>query len=178
MSNQYSIPVLLVFKEVLEGDLLKSKNKSNVATTGGGARDLRFRYTKKPEIKDALDQIFDLNGRNLRSVKKEVHWVHQKKESSTIVEYWQPTDARPGELRIAKISSILGWNIDIKDYKKELALGNNIFYLLLLDANNKVWARTFNSKNINGTDPRFKKKISEVIATTYRGTKQGFVRFK
>lgn len=99
-------PVLIFWQEVLPGDLLKMKAQSNVSTTGGGARDLRF-----PDVpfRSVFERMFaedaDIDGRHVR-IGRLVWDEGDGRRREQVVEYWPPTDARPGEGRLARIHEI------------------------------------------------------------------------
>ncbi len=179
MTKTYPKPKLLIFKEALLGDLLKFQNQANISDTGGGARDLRFRTSVQGELKNVLDEMFDESIGDTRMKRKVVKWFKNEKVNETEVEYWQPTAARPKELRIARISRIEGWEISREVFDEVTRSGHFLFYLLILDEQGSLWARTFNSQRIDPTkmDQAFIRKIEEVINSRYKVTKQGYVRF-
>ena len=97
-------PLLLVYKEILPGDLRKLHAASNDAPTGGGARDLRFPWR---EFRTVMHRIFSESktssqGREIRTAKVKYKDTDGKVRH-TELEYWPPTDSRPREDRVAKI---------------------------------------------------------------------------
>lgn len=96
----------LIYKELLAGDYRKLAAESNDATTGGGARDLRFPFKE-------FDGVFAklLPGSRVEQRRRKGHrvdilvrtgLVNIDLETAEMV--WEsPTDARPSEGRIAKV---------------------------------------------------------------------------
>ena len=105
--NPLSI-VRVLFVNIVEGDRKKFKATSNIADTGGGARDLRF--NPKSVFWPFFEDIFKKQNSDKKISKNEVikitvYWHENEEEKSRIMEIWSPTKARPNEVRIAKISS-------------------------------------------------------------------------
>lgn len=97
-------PVLLVYKEIVSGDIRKLQAESNDSKTGGGARDLRL---PAKTFRPIMQQIFtkDEIGRGGRDVKiaDVVYLDINDAPRTTQIEYWPATHARPSEDRIAKV---------------------------------------------------------------------------
>jgi hypothetical protein len=104
---------LLVFKELVDGDLRKFRAESNDAATGGGARDLRFRpYERFDGVFERLfpaeEQMGRRRGKGMKLIgvrKGMFHWhdavtnqVHSRE-----ARFEPPTDARPNEGRISTV---------------------------------------------------------------------------
>lgn len=141
-------PVLLVFREVLEGDVKKQKAKSNISDSGGGARDLRFRGSDV--FGPILTQFFLGTIKATGVYKTRVYWFDDNNStSSTELEFWPPTNARPNEVRLSKIHRIKGWEIDEIAYNRTLSNGNTMFFYLVLDDLGNVWARLFDTEFLN-----------------------------
>lgn len=98
--------VQALYKEIKQGDLLKLQNASNVATTGGGARDFRFPLRFAP----LLALMFPR--RETRGLKEcrlgDLRYSRGgTTDVSADVEYWpEPTNARPHEVRIGRVGSV------------------------------------------------------------------------
>jgi hypothetical protein len=120
-----------VFREVLAGDTRKFKAQSNDATTGGGARDFRFRpydkfggifeqmlSSRKTELRlrDGVRVPQELYTSRVRVVGQNGAYVDKP------IEFEPPTTARPDEGRLTRLSS----------YGLEVPSGNGGRILLLL----------------------------------------------
>ncbi|MGU3420821.1 hypothetical protein [Methylobacterium sp. D54C] len=106
----------ILAREVLPGDVRKFKAKSNDKKSGGGARDIRLRpqdaflsfmarmFPKTETVKRKL------HGKKVEGTVRtgELHWFigqpgDTSNERRAPIEVWDPTDARPGEVRLAKV---------------------------------------------------------------------------
>lgn len=88
---------IVVYKEILPGDLKKFRAASNKSKTGGGARDLRFNPGRK--FDSIFRKMFELDEEKGILI-GEFHWGEVP---NTQVEVYPPTNARPTEIRITKI---------------------------------------------------------------------------
>lgn len=99
-------PVLAVYREIIEGDLLKLVARSNKSEKdGGGARDLRFPWKT---FRPTMHRIFTENGveRGKQFRWAEVTYLDRNNVlQTTTLEYWPATPSRPTEDRIAKVSA-------------------------------------------------------------------------
>ena len=95
---------LVVFKEVVPGDLRKLQGEANDVSTGGGARDLRLPANA---FRSIMWQIFDTDavGKGGREIRKgTIHYLDDHGVLQAMqMEYWPPTNARPNEDRIARV---------------------------------------------------------------------------
>jgi len=96
--------LLLVYKELGPGDLLKLQALSNVTQSGGGARDLRLPWRT---FRPVMERIFThtragRGGKPIR-VAKVTYKNDGGKLGETELEYWYPTEARPAEDRVARV---------------------------------------------------------------------------
>jgi hypothetical protein len=145
-------PVLLVFREVLPGDIRKQLALSNDASTGGGARDLRFR--RGHLMTPILARMFPHPAGTTGVVRGPVRWFTSSGEQEdATIEFWRPTNAREGEVRLGQIHRIIGWEVNEADYNASRVNGKSWFYFLVLDANKTVWARLFQEENLDGELP-------------------------
>jgi hypothetical protein len=145
-------PVLLVFREILPGDIRKQLASSNDAATGGGARDLRFR--RAAVMTPVLGRMFPHQARQRGVVRGPVRWYTPAgTQEEALIEFWRPTEARAGEVRLGMIFRIKGWEVDETTYQESRAKGNSWFYFLVLDSNGTVWARLFQEENLDGELP-------------------------
>jgi hypothetical protein len=161
--SEPAVPVLAYFQEVKRGDVKKFNAKSNLAKTGGGARDLRVRPASRFQY--VLRQLFDQPGEDLSMTRARVHWkAGRGKSKSAIVELWRPTTARPKELRIARFNMIKGWKIDLVTFGRQLRDGGRCFYVLEMDAEGTVWARLVFETRLNREDPAFAKHVRTLVS--------------
>lgn len=97
-------PSLVVYKEILEGDLLKLQAQSNFTLTGGGARDLRLPWRT---FRGVMHRIFtkEATGRGGKKIRVAdvIYLDDNEQPHSTRLEYWPATGARPTEDRISKV---------------------------------------------------------------------------
>lgn len=97
-------PTLVVYKEIVDGDMRKLLAESNDSKTGGGARDLRFPVRAFDSV---LRQIFskDAIGRGGQSIRigDVIYLDSSSQPQKTQLEYWPPTNSRKTESRISKI---------------------------------------------------------------------------
>jgi len=157
-------PDLVFFQEVKPGDVLKHKGESNVnEAAGGGARDLRVPKQYGP----FLDQIFTQAG-GKTGVK--VCTIHSEGAGGSVgntqLELWRPTEARPAELRMARIGNVVAWGVDEAAYNADQAKGMKWFYLITKDSAGTVWARLVYEANLDGEDPRFRDYVRKRIKAT------------
>ena len=133
-------PLLLIFREVLPGDIKKQLAQSNIARSGGGARDLRFRNVK--EWAPFFGRLFTTPGAKKGVAKGRVCWIDGAGRARSVdIECWRPTKARPNELRLGKIHLIGGWVVDEAAYAASYEKGERWFYCLFLDDRNRLWAK-------------------------------------
>lgn len=114
MCNNGHAIIRVLFMDIADGDRLKFEARSNISNTGGGARDLRFRPSA--EFFPFFGRMFPgrettLTRRRGASIEIEVlfgeaRWEEGGAERRGTVRVWPPTDVRPNECRIAKISSL------------------------------------------------------------------------
>lgn len=137
-------PLVLVFKELLEGDLLKIQAESNIATTGGGARDLRF---PAKQFDATMHRIFtkDGFGKGSRPIRiATVTYGKSPSRTTTQLEYWPPTPSRPAEGRVARIHdspALAG----VPDSDK-----GRVFFMLIRASNNETWLRYAYEDHLRG----------------------------
>lgn len=151
-------PLLVFFQEVKSGDLRKHEARSNDSTSGGGARDLRM----PSRFWDALVPLFP-NEISDRERSGEVISETGNSVQRLKTSLWRPTDARPNEVRIGRISSINAWSIDENYYKSELQSGHLLFYLLTLDVERLIWARTMSTRYLDDNRKDFCDFVRAVI---------------
>lgn len=117
---------LVVYKEIVDGDMRKLLAESNDSKTGGGARDLRFPARAFDAV---LRQIFSTQatGRGGKVIRTgDVIYIDSSGQpQKTQLEYWPPTQSRKTESRISKIhnSPALGGQLPRTD-------GGRVFVVL------------------------------------------------
>lgn len=107
-------PMRILFQELTPGTARKAQARSADAPSGGGARDIRIR--PHSEVREFMERLFPrerVERRRSREGGAEAPitirvgtatWGDGRVE--TELEYWPPTNARPGEGRITRISSL------------------------------------------------------------------------
>lgn len=91
--------------EITEADIRKINAISNDAQTGGGARDLRFSIEYAPCLDRFFPQEVTYEGKTPYRIGIFEHYDVSGKRTTELVRYaFQPTDARPREVRIAQIN--------------------------------------------------------------------------
>ena len=88
---------LVIYKKIVPGDFKKFRAESNDAPSGGGARDLRFRPAN--EFTAQFSIMFAVPGANA-TLTGQFYWEGL---TPTDVKIHQPTNSRPGEVRIATV---------------------------------------------------------------------------
>jgi len=157
-------PVLVFFQEVKSGDLRKQEAQSNDADSGGGARDLRM-------PKRFWDSVAPFFSREVSVRERSGIILSQTRATALRVEisFWRPTDARPSEIRIGKITLIEGWSISKEEFEAELKEDYLFFYLLTLDANQRVWARTMSTRYLQENRKDFSDFVRKMISDKSSG---------
>ena len=97
-------PELLVYKEILPGDMRKLLGQSNDTPSGGGARDLRLPWRA---FRQVMHEIFTetvaLNdGKQIRTAQIS-YTTANGVPTTTTLEYWPATESRPAEDRVSKV---------------------------------------------------------------------------
>ncbi len=163
-------PVLLFFQQILPGDVRKQRAKSNDATTGGGARDLRIRPAQL--FAPLLLPMFPHPTGQAGVTQNDVFWVNaQGGVESATIELWRPTEARPDETRLARITAIESWIVNQDEYAKARAAGKVWFFLLVMDADSRVWARTYEERHWR--DPKASAEVRDYFLKRIKATPKG-----
>ena len=156
-------PVLLFFREVRPGDIKKHQIKSAVATTGGGARDLRLPKKFGPKI----SSMFPTKTKKPGFTSGTVHWEDSSgQQKHKTIELCRPTRARPVETRIGRIYEIDSWKVDEIEFQKARNQDQKWFFFLVKDSQGNVWARLFQEKNLDGEAPIVRDFIKKRIVET------------
>ena len=169
--------VRVLFQNIDEGDRLKFVARSNIADTGGGARDLRFRPEGEflPFFRDMFaGRKVHRRARQGRAQEIEVLtdtvvWNQGGKEVSATMEIWPSTNARPNETRIARISSY-GLDGLIQDDPNG---GRSVFMMFQQkDGTIRIHFTTETSLKVDNWDPTIKKFAADWLN---EGTKSAFL---
>lgn len=97
----------VLFHEITEADIRKINASSNDAQTGGGARDLRFSIDYAPYLDRLFPEEITYEGNTPYRIGTFEHYDVDGKRTTERVRYaFQPTNARPREVRIAQISKL------------------------------------------------------------------------
>ena len=114
--------------EITEADIRKINATSNDAQTGGGARDLRFSIDYAPCLDRFFPQEVTYEGRTPYRIGMFEHYDANGKRTTERVRYaFQPTDARPREVRIAQISK-LDFFLDLP----EISGGDGVLFMAFI----------------------------------------------
>lgn len=160
--------LLLVFREVLPGDIKKQLAQSNIAKSGRGARDLRFRNVKG--WAPFFGRLFTTPSAKKGVVKGKVHWVNGiGRIRSVDIECWRPTKARPNELRLGKIHLVGGWVVNEAAYAASHERGKKWFYCLFLDDRNRLWARLLTEEDLSNEPEAVRDYVRRRIQETRAG---------
>jgi hypothetical protein len=82
----------------------------------------------------------------------------------TDVELWRPTDAREGELRIARIYGVPGWFVDQRRYEQITARGSSMYYVLEMDIFGTVFAKVLTARELAAGDPLIAQHLAALVA--------------
>ena len=160
MSRTPGRPVLILFQQITPATVLKALNESAYAASGGGARDLRL---------SPHDQVRPFMERLLRRTRTErrpggaevtiqcgtVTWGDGSKEQE--IEYWPPTNARPREGRIGRISSL-------PPLTNPPPIGERPVVLFVQDENGLLWVRYATAGGLSQSMPEVSNVIQGCLA--------------
>ena len=134
MSKIQGQPVRILFQEVRIATILKARTESAEATTGGGARDLRL--SPYSVFKPFMERMFtksEVRGTGATTVRLGTATWGDGTNTREIA-FWPPTNARPGEGRIATISALP----PLLNSPEDL---NGAVFLFVQDENDLIWVR-------------------------------------
>ena len=152
-------PTLVLFQQMTEATARKALNESADATTGGGARDLRLRpYDRmNPFMERLLPQTRPKTRPGGGPVTVRwgmVTWGDGREEQE--IEYWPPTNARPGEGRIARISSLPPLSTPPQDI-------DGAVVLFVRDEGGLLWVRYATADGLRNSIPQVGELIRNCI---------------
>lgn len=160
---------IVVYKKMLPGDLKKFHANSNLAKTGGGARDIRF--SPGPVFASIFNKMFEMNEKSGLLV-GELHWTNLP---NTQVEVYPPTDSRNTEIRISKVHQCFPSSIIPSDFE-------DCILLIVLNSKGEVWPHFTTSRSLREDEwhPSIKKHVLEgLIAKRRKGVAaNGFIDFE
>lgn len=114
--------------EITDADIRKINAASNDAQTGGGARNLRFSIDYVPCLDRFFPEEITYEGGTPYRIGMFEHYDASGKRTTECVRYaFQPTEARPREVRIAQINK-LDFFLDLP----ELSGGDGILFMALI----------------------------------------------
>ena len=154
MSQRPGRPMLILFQQITPATVKKALNESADATSGGGARDLRLRPYES--VRPFMERLLPRT-RTERRADAEITircgiatWGDGSEEKE--IEYWPPTDARPGEGRITRISSLPPLANPPSDLEGAVVL-------FVQDESGLIWVRYSAAEGLRGSMPQ----VSDVI---------------
>lgn len=105
MSSASIVEVLC--HEITDADIRKINASSNDAQTGGGARDLRFSLNFRPCLDRFFPDEVTIEGHTPYRIGLFEHYDRSgNKTTEPLLYAFQPTNARPNEIRIAQIHKV------------------------------------------------------------------------
>lgn len=157
-------PTLVVYKEVVEGDLRKLKAESNDADSGGGARDLRLPWKAFRPVMHRIFTGTDTGRAGVPIRTAEVISLDKDgKSAKTRLEYWPATKSRPTEDRVSKVhkSAALGGQMPDETRGK-------IFVLFILYSNASIRVMYFYEDQLSDTSwaSEFRSAVASCISST------------
>ena len=163
-------PALLFFYEMQPGDIAKYKTKSNIAQTGGGARDLRPRPAG--EVSRVLRPMFPRTTDKAGAFEGTIHWFDDDGNvQSEDICLWTIYEARQGEARIGTSYKIGAWAISEDEYQAAQARGKKWFYVLLMDKDDVTWAYVMREEDLEDWSPEVRDYVRGRVAATPQGAR-------
>lgn len=176
----------IVYKQIVFGDFRKFLAKSNDATSGGGARDLRFRpYEEFVEIFRLMfpHSRVEMRRRNDRMQQVEVlvgkfHWTENGGVVSKEATFETPTTAREGEGRIPTVYKYGPFNRIVEqwpedkwgDDKRSLKVEGRLVLLLVQREDGSVWPEFATEKSLGSG--AWAKSVSTPILNSLAGERR------
>jgi hypothetical protein len=158
---------LLFFKEVMAGDIEKYERKSNIATSGGGARDLRISPAEvfRPILSGVISEEADagVTKGTVRSLSGGTI------VTETEVELWPPTNARPHELRISRFYEVPGWEVSRAALEQAHLRNERLFYVLERDEHGTITAKIMSDVQMSQSNALIAEHLTRLKGQTAEG---------
>ena len=155
-------PVLILFQKITRATVRKALNESADATSGGGARDLRLPYIgMRPFMEQMLPQTRNKLSRGVEVTVRYGIATWDDGSQQREIEYWPPTQARPGEGRIATISSLP----PLANPPSDL---DGAVVLFVKDEDGLIWVRYATAQGLRKSMPEVGEVIRECLARRRR----------
>ena len=172
-------PIRILFQEVRDATVRKAQARSADATSGGGARDIRLR--PHDEVQPFMERMFS---RERTKVRRSQGGGQEERitillgtatwgdgRDTVELEYWPPTNARPGEGRIAKISSLPSLASPPVD-------AEGAVILFVQDDTGLIWVRYSTAEGLDESVPEVGDFISDCLARSRPGLiASGYIDF-
>lgn len=99
----------VIYKRCVPGDRRKVEARAQKAGSGGGARDLRFNPLGmfEPVIPKVFEEVGSSSGGRQLNSAPVYWWEDGERRGPTTVEFWSPTDARGGEVRLSRVHKVV-----------------------------------------------------------------------
>ena len=157
-------PVLILFQQLKLATVLKAQGVSNESPTGGGARDLRLRpYDHfQPFMERLLPETRTQPRQDGGGVTIRYGLATWGDGSETReIRYWPPTNARPGEGRIAQISSLPPLAVPPEDVEGSVVL-------FVRDEDGLIWVRYATDEGLRDSLPE----VGDYIRDCFENAKE------
>ncbi len=155
---------LIIYKKIVPGDFRKFRAESNDSDNGGGARDLRFRPDSV--FTPLFNRMFTVQGPD-NTLLGQFYWPELPPTNVTI---HQPTNSRPGEVRIATVHQCFPEQVRPTNT-------DDCVLILVLDSENRVWPSFTSEQSLRNDNwhPAVKDPILRGLNAHCRGTPNGYV---
>lgn len=167
----------IVYRQLMADDWDKFKARSNIASTGGGARDLRFRKAAADELSKMFPGQTLVNRRQSRGGARQptsipsgrLYWEDPKTgiTASGEILFEAPTPSRQGEMRIATVHRYPFFN----GLSQPSAAEGAAFLLFAAKRNGEIWAYMTTETGL--ADPNWHPAIRPHILACMAATRRG-----
>lgn len=172
MANGAGQVARILYKEIVEGDRLKIHAESNIADSGGGARDFRFgSYSNIAPIVQLMfpRQVSEIRRRMGQNVPTTIYsgdffWRDSYGNINKAESFFEPpTDARPQEGRLTRVHEQPCLSTALMPTP---SLGNRVFLLLIQLLDGSVWPYYAEERTLRTTglwDPEVAQRMLQCI---------------